>query len=70
MRKCSTIHAEGVNYPLAVGGHWHPSRAVALGIAALGGLFALLHELVCCFVWSSLRERWIDRKVGAFSEKR
>jgi hypothetical protein len=55
---------------LAVGGYWHPSRAVALVIAALGGLFAVLHELACCFVWSSLTAWWIGRKAAALTTKR
>lgn len=39
---------------LAVGGYWHPSRTMVETIAFFGGLFAMLHELVCCFVWCSL----------------
>lgn len=55
---------------LAVGEYWHPSRAVALVMAALGALFAVLHELVCCFVWCSLTASWIGRKAATLPEKR
>jgi hypothetical protein len=55
---------------LAVGGYWHPSRALVLTIASFGGLFAVLHELVCCFVWSSLTAWWIGRKAATLGAKR
>lgn len=34
---------------LAVGGYWRPSRPTVLTVAVVGGVFAVLHELVCCF---------------------
>ena len=55
---------------LAVGTYWHPSRAVILTTAFFGGLFAVLHELVCCFMWCSLTGWWIGRKAAALGAKR
>lgn len=54
---------------LTVGAYWHPSRAAVLTIASFGGLFAALHELVCCFVWSSLTAWWIGRKAAALTKR-
>ena len=55
---------------LAVGGYWHLSRGMILTIALLAGLFAVLHELVCYFVWCSLTGWWIGRKVAGLPAKR
>jgi hypothetical protein len=48
---------------LGVGRYWHPSRATVLTISLASGVFAALHELVCCFVWSSLTGSWIGRRL-------
>jgi hypothetical protein len=50
---------------LAVVGHGptvHLSRSMILTIALFARLFAVLHELVCCFGWSSLTGWWLGRK--------
>jgi hypothetical protein len=54
----------------STGGYWHPSRTMVLTMAFFGGVFAALHELVCCFVWSSLTGWWIGRKAAALPAKR
>ena len=55
---------------LAVGGWWHPSRVMILTMAFFAGLFAVLHALMCCFVWCSLTAWWIGRKAAAVSATR
>jgi hypothetical protein len=55
---------------LTVGGYWHPSRATVLTISLASCVFAVLHELVCCFVWSSLTGWWIGKKAAALPAKR
>jgi hypothetical protein len=55
---------------LAVGKYWHPSRATVLTISLASGVFALLHELVYCFVRYSLTAWWIGRKAAALPAKR
>ena len=55
---------------LALGGWWHPSRVAILAVAFLAGVFAVLHQLVCCFVWCSLTAWWIGRKAAALPSKR
>jgi len=55
---------------LAAGGYWHPSRAMMLGMAICAGVFAALHELVCCFLWCSVTAWWIGRKTAALAPKR
>ena len=41
---------------------------VAAGITA--GVFMVLHELLCCFVWCSLSAWWIGRRTGELKENR
>jgi hypothetical protein len=55
---------------LALGGWWHPSQGLILTMAFFAGVFAVLHQLLCCFVWCSLTAWWIGRKAGAFPAKR
>jgi len=55
---------------LAAGGYWHPSRAIMLTIAICAGVFAALHELVCCFLWCSVTAWWIGRKTAALRPQR
>jgi hypothetical protein len=55
---------------VAVGGYWHPSRTMVLAIAFFGGPFAVLHELTCCFVLSSLTGWRIGWKAAAVPAKR
>jgi len=55
---------------LAAGGYWQPSRAMMLTIAICAGVFAALHELVCCFLWCSVTAWWIGRNTAAFTPKR
>lgn len=55
---------------LALGGLWHPSRVEILTMAFFAGLFAMLHELACCFVWSSLTVWWIGKKSADLPVKR
>jgi hypothetical protein len=59
-----------VGTALAVGGYWHPSRTTIATIALLAGVFAVLHELVCCFMWCSLTAWWIGRRAAAIQTKR
>lgn len=54
---------------LAVGGYWRPSRAVILTMASCAGVFAALHELVCCFLWCTVTAWWIGRKSAAITPK-
>jgi len=54
---------------LTAGGHWSPSRPTVLTVAVAGAVFAVLRELVCCFVRSSQTAEWIGRKTGALSAK-
>ena len=54
---------------LAVGACWHPSRTMVRTIAIFGGVFAVLHELICCFEWCSLAAWWIGRKAAALTAK-
>jgi hypothetical protein len=58
-----------VGIGLAVGGYWHSSKAVVLTIASFGGLFAVRHELVCCFVGPSLTAWWIGSRAAALTNK-
>ena len=44
---------------IVVGAHWHPSHALTAASA-----IAMLHELVCCFVWCSISAWWIGRRMG------
>lgn len=53
-----------------IGEHWHPSRAHSVMIAAAAGLFTMLHELVCCFVWCSLSAWWIGRRMAELKSAR
>ena len=34
--------------------YWHSARMLAMSIAIVAGIFTLIHELRCCFMWSSL----------------
>jgi hypothetical protein len=52
------------------GVYWHPSRAFALSTAVAAGVFTVLHELACCFVWCSLTAWWIGRRSNAPHLKR
>ena len=54
---------------LSAGGYFHPSRAMILTIAICAGVFVMLHELVCCFLWCSVTAWWIGRKTAAFTPK-
>ena len=54
---------------IAIGFHWQPSYAAALGIVVFAGIFAVLHEVVCMFFWCSLTAWWIGRRTGAFDRK-
>ena len=49
---------------IIVGVYWHPSRTHSIAIAFTAGVFTMLHELVCCFVWCSLSAWWIGRRMG------
>ena len=55
---------------LAAGGCWHRSRATMLTMAICAGVFAALHELVCCFLWCSVTAWWIGRNTTAPTPKR
>lgn len=50
--------------------HWHPSRVHSVVIAVAAGVFTMLHELVCCFVWCSMSAWWIGRRMGELKAKR
>lgn len=47
-----------------IGAHWHPSHRWAVALAVAAGVFTVVHELVCCFVWCSLSAWWIGRHMG------
>jgi hypothetical protein len=49
---------------IVVGALWHPSRVHALIIAVVAGVFTMLHELICGFVWCSFSSWWIGRQMG------
>ena len=49
---------------IIIGKHWSPSYMHGVLIAVAAGLFAVVHELVCCFVWCSLSAWWIGRRMG------
>jgi hypothetical protein len=54
---------------LSAGGYWHPSRAMIVTMAICAGVFAALHELVCCFLWCSVTAWWIGRNTSALTPK-
>jgi len=49
---------------IIIGEYWHPSRTHAMSIAIVAGIFTLIHELRCCFVWSSLSAWWLGQRMG------
>jgi hypothetical protein len=52
------------------GSYWHPSRAYSIAVAFAAGVFTMLHELVCCFVWCSLSSWWIGRRMEELQSRR
>ena len=46
---------------IVIGAYWHPSRALVVATGVAAGVFMVLHELLCCFVWCSLSAWWIGR---------
>lgn len=46
---------------IIAGFYWHPSRTDSIAIAVAAGVFTLIHEFICCFVWCSLSAWWIGR---------
>ncbi|MGO9435938.1 MAG: hypothetical protein ACLP00_16810 [Terracidiphilus sp.] len=55
---------------VTVGVYWHPSRAHSVAIACAAGVFTMLHELVCCFVWCSISAWWIGRRTSELKKTR
>ena len=47
---------------IVIGAYWHPSRALVVATGVAAGVFMVLHELLCCFVWRSLSAWWIGRR--------
>jgi hypothetical protein len=47
---------------IVIGAYWHPSRALVVATGVAAGVFMVLHELLCCFVWCSLSAWWIGRR--------
>jgi len=47
-----------------VGAYSHPSQTLSVTLAAAAGVFAVLHELLSCFVWCSLSAWWVGRHTG------
>lgn len=55
---------------VVVGAHWHPSPRMAVAATVAAGVFTMLHELLCCFVWCSLSAWWIGRRMGELKARR
>lgn len=55
---------------IIVGANWHPSRTHTIAIAFAAGVFTMLHELMCCFVWCSISAWWIGRRMGELKKTR
>lgn len=55
---------------IIVGANWHPLRTHSIAIALAPGVFTMLHELICCFVWCSISAWWIGRRTGALKRTR
>ena len=49
---------------IVIGERWHPSRMHSTAIAAVAGVFTMIHELASCFVWCSLSAWLIGRRIG------
>ena len=49
---------------IVIGEYWHSARMPAMSIAIVAGIFRLVHELRCCFVWSSLSASWLGQRMG------
>jgi hypothetical protein len=56
-------------FGIVIGGRWRPSLSHSIEIAVAGGIFVVLHELVCGFFWCSFSAWWIRRQAGAFDRK-
>lgn len=55
---------------IAIGEHWHPSKAIALAVAVLAAALAVAHELLSGFLWSSFTEWWIGRHAATLERNR
>jgi hypothetical protein len=55
---------------ILIGEHCRPSSMHGVLIAVAAGVFAMVHELVCCFVWCSLSAWWIGRRMGELKSGR
>jgi hypothetical protein len=55
---------------IVIGACWHPSRALVVATGVAAGVFMVLHELLCCFVWCSLSAWWIGRRTYELKDGR
>ncbi len=55
---------------IVVGTYWHPTRAISVAVAVATGVFTMVHELACCFVWCSLTAWWIGLRSEELRSKR
>jgi len=55
---------------ILVGDNWRPLRTHSIAIALAAGVFTVLHELMCCFVWCSISAWWIGRRMGELKRTR
>jgi len=55
---------------IVTGVYGHPSRMYSIAIAFAAGVFTLIHELVCCFVWCSISAWWIGRRMVELKSSR